>query len=152
MKKFFFFLLFPALSFAQVNNIPCFKGITNQISIVKKSAATPTCKFKDGSEIKLWNDDNGIKVTMNKNGETWDFLEQNTDAIYAQVGEFDFGTSLLIHFRSWGESFTGSWAIKASISASRSQIRRSATDCTRPAEREPGSLRHSTGESVKPTR
>ncbi len=27
-----------------------------------------------------------------------------------------------------------------------------ATDCTRPAERAPGSLRHSTGESVKPTR
>ena len=43
-------------------------------------------------------------------------------------------------------------AVKPSISSSRSQIRRSATDCTRPAEREPGSLRHSTGESVKPTR
>ena len=39
-----------------------------------------------------------------------------------------------------------------SISLSRSQISRSATDCTRPAERLPGSLRHSTGESVKPTR
>ena len=35
---------------------------------------------------------------------------------------------------------------KASIPASRSQIRRSATDCTRPAERQPGSLRHSTGD------
>ena len=45
-----------------------------------------------------------------------------------------------------------SWVLKASISASRSQTRRSATDCTRPAERAPGSLRHSTGESVKPTR
>ena len=43
-------------------------------------------------------------------------------------------------------------ARNASISASRSQISRSATDCTRPAERLPGSLRHSTGESVKPTR
>ena len=43
-------------------------------------------------------------------------------------------------------------ARKASISASRSQISRSATDCTRPAERLPGSLRHSTGERVKPTR
>ena len=42
--------------------------------------------------------------------------------------------------------------LKTSISASRSQIRRSATDCTRPAERLPGSLRHSTGERVKPTR
>ena len=41
---------------------------------------------------------------------------------------------------------------KDSISPSRSQIRRSATDCTRPAEREPGTLRHSTGDSVKPTR
>ena len=39
-----------------------------------------------------------------------------------------------------------------SISSSRSQTSRSATDCTRPAERAPGSLRHSTGESVKPTR
>ena len=36
---------------------------------------------------------------------------------------------------------------KASISASRSHTRRSATDCTLPAERHPGSLRHSTGES-----
>ena len=42
--------------------------------------------------------------------------------------------------------------LKASISASRSHTSRSATDCTRPAERAPGSLRHSTGESVKPTR
>ncbi len=40
----------------------------------------------------------------------------------------------------------------ASISASRSQTRRNATDCTRPALRLPGSLRHSTGESVNPTR
>ena len=43
-------------------------------------------------------------------------------------------------------------AVKASISVSRSQIRRSATDCTRPAERLPGSLRHNTGDRVKPTR
>ena len=42
--------------------------------------------------------------------------------------------------------------LNASISASRSQMMRSATDCTRPAERLPGSLRHSTGDSVKPTR
>lgn len=90
MKKLFYLLLLPAFSFAQVNNIPVFKGVTNQISIVKKSAATPTCKMKDGSEIKLENDENGIKVIMNKNGATWDFLEQNTDALYAQVGEFDF--------------------------------------------------------------
>src|SRR5665213_2441432 len=41
---------------------------------------------------------------------------------------------------------------KASISSSRSQMIRKATDCTRPAEREPGSLRHNTGESVKPTK
>jgi hypothetical protein len=41
---------------------------------------------------------------------------------------------------------------KASISFSRSQIRRSATDCTRPAERAPWSLRQSTGDRVKPTR
>ena len=43
-------------------------------------------------------------------------------------------------------------ARNASISASRSTTSRSATDCTRPAERAPGSLRHSTGERVKPTR
>ena len=41
---------------------------------------------------------------------------------------------------------------EGSISSSRSQTSRSATDCTRPAERAPGSLRHSTGERVKPTR
>ena len=39
-----------------------------------------------------------------------------------------------------------------SISISRSQINRSATDCTRPAEREPGNLRHKTGDRLKPTR
>ena len=42
--------------------------------------------------------------------------------------------------------------VKDSISASRSQTRRSATDCTRPAERLPGTLRRSTGERWKPTR
>src|SRR5689334_14244658 len=41
-----------------------------------------------------------------------------------------------------------SWVRNASISSSRSTTRRSATDWTRPAEREPGSLRHSTGERV----
>ena len=41
---------------------------------------------------------------------------------------------------------------KRSISASRSQTSLSATDWTRPAERAPGSLRHSTGDRVKPTR
>ena len=45
-----------------------------------------------------------------------------------------------------------SWFLKFSISVSRSHIRRRATDWTRPAERAPGSLRHKTGESVKPTR
>ena len=40
----------------------------------------------------------------------------------------------------------------ASISASRSHTSRSATDCTRPALRDPGSFRHSTGDSVNPTR
>ncbi len=45
-----------------------------------------------------------------------------------------------------------SWVLNRSISSSRSTTRRRATDCTRPAEREPGSLRHRTGERVKPTR
>ena len=45
-----------------------------------------------------------------------------------------------------------SCVLNASISISRSTMRRKATDCTRPAERAPGSLRHSTGERVKPTR
>ena len=40
----------------------------------------------------------------------------------------------------------------ASISISRCTISRSATDCTRPADLAPGSLRHSTGDRVKPTR
>ena len=40
---------------------------------------------------------------------------------------------------------------KASISASRSHTSRSATDCTRPAERQPGSLRHSTGDRPYPS-
>ena len=78
------------MGMAQVNNIPVFKGITNQVSIVKKSAATPSCKMKDGSEVRLSNDDNGIVIDMNKNGKTFPFVEQNTDAVYVQVGETDF--------------------------------------------------------------
>ena len=43
-------------------------------------------------------------------------------------------------------------ATNFSISSSRSQTMRNATDCTRPAERAPGSFRHRTGERLKPTR
>ena len=43
-------------------------------------------------------------------------------------------------------------ALNASISSSRSTIMRSAGDCTRPAERPGCTLRHSTGERLKPTR
>jgi hypothetical protein len=49
-------------------------------------------------------------------------------------------------------TFQYSCVMNFSISISRSTTMRSATDCTRPAEREPGSLRHSTGDSEKPTR
>ena len=45
-----------------------------------------------------------------------------------------------------------SCGLNSSISRSRSTIRRSATDCTRPADLAPGSLRHRIGDSVKPTR
>src|SRR6185295_8652416 len=45
-----------------------------------------------------------------------------------------------------------SCGLNLSISTSRSTMMRSATDCTRPAEREPGSLRHKTGDKEKPTR
>ena len=43
-------------------------------------------------------------------------------------------------------------ATKASISSSRSTIMRSAGDCTRPADRPRWTLRHSTGDRLKPTR
>ena len=46
------------------------------------------------------------------------------------------------HSRAW----------KASISISRSTIRRRQTDWTRPADFAPGSLRHRTGDSLNPTR
>ena len=39
-----------------------------------------------------------------------------------------------------------------SISSSRSQISRRATDCTRPADFEPGSLRQRTGDKLNPTK
>ena len=45
-----------------------------------------------------------------------------------------------------------SCARKASISISRSTTSRRQTDCTRPADLAPGSLRHKTGDRVKPTR
>ena len=48
--------------------------------------------------------------------------------------------------------FTLSPVLWRKLPGARSATRRSATDCTRPAERAPGSLRQSTGESVKPTR
>ncbi|MNI66501.1 hypothetical protein D3C73_1220690 [compost metagenome] len=43
-------------------------------------------------------------------------------------------------------------AMKASISSSRSTIMRSAGLCTRPADRPRWTLRHSTGDRLKPTR
>jgi len=43
-------------------------------------------------------------------------------------------------------------ALNASISSSRSTIMRNAGDCTRPADRPGWTLRHSTGERLKPTR
>ena len=52
----------------------------------------------------------------------------------------------------WATIDQYSRATNFSISSSRSQTMRSATDCTRPAERAPGSLRHSTGDRLKPTR
>ena len=42
--------------------------------------------------------------------------------------------------------------LNISISVSRSHMRRSATDCTRPAERLPGNFRQRTGDRVNPTR
>ena len=45
-----------------------------------------------------------------------------------------------------------SWALKASISSSRSTIMRNAGDCTRPADSPRCTLRHSTGDRLKPTR
>ena len=49
-------------------------------------------------------------------------------------------------------TFQCSWGTKRAIACSRSTMMRSDTDWTRPAERQPGSLRQSTGERVKPTR
>lgn len=45
-----------------------------------------------------------------------------------------------------------SCGVNSWIAASRSLTMRSATLCTRPAERAPGSLRHSSGLMLKPTR
>ena len=53
---------------------------------------------------------------------------------------------------SWATMDQYSCGTNISISRSRSQTSRSATDWTRPAERAPGSFRHRTGEMVKPTR
>ncbi len=53
---------------------------------------------------------------------------------------------------SRAETVQYSRVLNASISISRSTISRSATDWTRPADLAPGSLRQSTGESLKPTR
>jgi len=44
-----------------------------------------------------------------------------------------------------------SWGTKASISRSRSQISRTATDCTRPALNPPRTLRHNSGLILYPT-
>ena len=52
--------------------------------------------------------------------------------------------------RAWTDQY--SRARNASISISRSTIRRRQTDCTRPADFAPGSLRHRTGDRLKPTR
>ena len=71
---------------------------------------------------------------------------QSLNAIDGRVYFSDFGV-----FKS-AERFQYSSETKRSISDSRSQTSRSDTDWTRPAERAPGSLRHSTGDRLKPTR
>ena len=45
-----------------------------------------------------------------------------------------------------------SFGLKASISISLSTINLKQTDCTLPADLEPGNLRHNTGDKLKPTR
>jgi len=58
----------------------------------------------------------------------------------------------LLSFRPRASTVQYSWRRKAVISSSRSQISRSATLCTRPADRPGLILRHSSGDRLKPTR
>ena len=77
------------------------------------------------------------------------FLIQTLPAVILYLQATVLVTSTPQAVPSWREHYYSS---KLSISVSRSQISLKATDCTRPAERLPGSLRHNTGDNVNPTR
>lgn len=66
------------------------KGVTNTVSIVKKSAKIPSIKNKDGSTIVLsYKEPDGIKVMMGKNGKNFAFCEPFPYASMVQVAEAD---------------------------------------------------------------
>ncbi|MBK6484577.1 MAG: hypothetical protein IPG01_15930 [Chitinophagaceae bacterium] len=66
------------------------KGMTNTVSLVKKSAKLPSIKNKDGSTIVLsYKEPDGLKVMMGKNGKNFPFCDPYPNALMVQVAEFD---------------------------------------------------------------
>ena len=87
------------------------------------------------------------------------FLKKNTKIPHGKLDLVICNTCSLVQLKNnfnlitmYGSTYGYRTGLNASISISRSHINRNATDCTRPAEREPGNLRHSTGDKVKPTK
>lgn len=66
------------------------RGVTNTVSLVKKSAKLPSIKNKDGSTIVLsYKEPDGLKVMMGKNGKNFPLCEPFPNALMVQVAETD---------------------------------------------------------------
>jgi hypothetical protein len=80
------FFLISKVSFAQ----EIIKGVTNSVSLVKKSAKLPSIRNKDGSTIVLaYKESEGLMVTMAKNGKSFLFCNSFPNASMVQVCETD---------------------------------------------------------------
>ncbi|MBX7108566.1 MAG: VCBS repeat-containing protein [Chitinophagales bacterium] len=85
------------------------KGVTNTVSLVKKSAKLPSIKNKDGSTIVLsYKEPDGLKVMMGKNGKNFPLCDPFPNALMVQVAEADIDNDgkleILVGARTSAES------------------------------------------------
>lgn len=90
MKSTIAVILLVAASYNAAHAQDMIKGLPITISLVPKSAKQPNLKLKDGSGISLkYEEAEGIRVILSKNGKQTDFCDPFFDTKLVQVGEVD---------------------------------------------------------------
>lgn len=90
MRKLVTVLFFVCFVISVSSGQDIIKGVTNSVSLVKKSAKLPAIKNKDGSTIVLsYKEPDGLKVMMGKNGKNFPFCDPYPNALMVQVAEAD---------------------------------------------------------------